>query len=269
VPEALRQALQLSPFYKKHVSAGGIPILSSEKPSDHALLEAAYLVERMLAHRLDLRRALIEKGARVAVMAVSEFTTDIPEHSHLRPKQYADRRARGMGGPGCVSCGEENLLSYPGDPYAAENILIHEFAHGIHQVGMRALDPTFDRRLREAYRTAMDQGLWKGTYAATNPGEYWAEGVQSWFDTNRENDAAHNHVNTRAELKEYDPALARLLEEVLGDGPWRYRRTTEREGEPHLKGFDRSRAPRFVWPEELREWNRKQGKRVERPARRF
>jgi len=27
--------------------------------------------------------------------------------------------------------------------------------------------------------------------------EYWAEAVQSWFDTNREPDHDHNHVNTR------------------------------------------------------------------------
>ena len=44
-------------------------------------------------------------------------------------------------------------------------------------------------------------------YAATDEHEYWAEGVQSWFDTNRENDAIHNHVDTREELLEYDPAL--------------------------------------------------------------
>ena len=45
------------------------------------------------------------------------------------------------------SCGEENLLAYPGDPYAAENILIHEFAHNIHLRGMVNVDATFDTRL--------------------------------------------------------------------------------------------------------------------------
>ena len=45
------------------------------------------------------------------------------------------RPGPGLGGsqtdPVC-SCGEENLLAFPGDPYAAECILIHEFAHNIH-----------------------------------------------------------------------------------------------------------------------------------------
>ena len=44
-----------------------------------------------------------------------------------------------------------------------------------------------------------------------NDREYFAEGVQSWFDNNREPDHDHNHVNTRAELIEYDPALAALF----------------------------------------------------------
>ena len=44
----------------------------------------------------------------------------------------------------------------------------------------------------------MEEGLWKGKYASVNHHEYFAEGVQSWFDNNRENDHDHNHVNTRA-----------------------------------------------------------------------
>jgi len=269
VPEELRKALDLSPFYQKHVSAGGLPVLSSERVSDFALLEAAYLIDRMFEHRPDVRQAMIERKARVGILAVTEFTTDIPEHSHMRPKEYADKRARGMGGPLCVSTGEENLLGYPGDPYATENILIHEFAHGIHEMGLRSADPSFNGRLRDTYRQALDAGLLKGAYAATSPGEYWAEGVQSWFDTNRENDAAaHNHVDTREELKAYDSKLAGLVEEVFGDRPWRYRKPAEREEPGHLAGFDRAAAPRFAWPEHLIEWNRKHAGEVERSRRR-
>ncbi|MEN8802946.1 MAG: hypothetical protein ABF297_13325, partial [Thiogranum sp.] len=92
------------------------------------------------------------------------------------------------------TCGEENLLGYPGDPYADENILIHEFAHNIHLRGMANIDPTFDTRLQKAYEKAMAAGLWKNKYAATNRFEYFAEGVQSWFGNNREND--HDHPAT-------------------------------------------------------------------------
>ena len=118
-------------------------------------------------------------------MAWNEYTTDVPEHKHLQPRVFWDRRARGLGGSP-VSCGEENLLGYPGDPYSTENLLIHEFSHAVHGIAMQSLDPTFDTRLKEAFESARQKGLWKGTYAGQNRDEYWAEGAQDWFDNNRE-----------------------------------------------------------------------------------
>ena len=61
---------------------------------------------------------------------------------------------------------------------------------------------------------AMDNGLWHQTYAATNYQEYFAEGVQSWFNVNKEADppnGIHNFVNIRDELKAYDPVLYELI----------------------------------------------------------
>ena len=37
---------------------------------------------------------------------------------------------------------------------------------------------------KKTYDSAMLAGLWKGKYASVNHHEYWAEGVQSWFDKN-------------------------------------------------------------------------------------
>jgi hypothetical protein len=212
---------------------------------------------------------MIRNKVRLAVMAYTERTTDIPEHRDLKPKLYWNFRARGLGAsrqPPAVSCAEENLLNYKGDPYSTENIMIHEFAHAIHSMGVRSVDPTFDPRLRNAFRDAMAKGLWKGTYAASNVSEYWAEGVQSWFDTNRQNDAQHNHVDTREELKAYDPALAKLVEEVFGDGPWRYVRPDRRKGldKGHLAGYDPAKVPTFRWEPELVEARRKHYPEVER-----
>jgi len=245
--------MKLPGFYKKYVDAHGYPIISSDKVNDYALKEAAYLVDLMLAKRPDVRKAMVHSGSRLIVMAASEYTTDMPEHSKLTPKVYWDARARGLGGsqtdPVC-SCAEENLLSYPGDPYSTENILIHEFAHNIHLRGMVRVDATFDDRLKQAYQSAMEKKLWAGVYASTNHHEYFAEGVQSWFDNNREPDHDHNHVNTRQELREYDPGLAALCEEVFGDTKLVYSKATTRLN-GHLDGYDPATAPTFSWPQRL------------------
>jgi len=245
--------LGLDPFYEKYVSADGYPIVSSAKVNDYALKEAAYIVTMMLGKRPDVRDAMIKSGSRLAIMAYNEFTTDLPESARMKPKDFWDARARGLGGsehdPLCT-CAEENVLGYPGDPYAAECILIHEFAHNVHLRGMVNLDPTFDRRLKETYERAMAQGLWKGKYASVNHHEYFAEGVQSWFDNNRPPDHDHNYVDTRKELLEYDPGLAEMCREVFRDTEIVYTKPATRL-RGHLAGYDPAKAPTFVWPERL------------------
>lgn len=254
VPDKLREELKLDQFYQKYVDAGGLPVVGSEKVSDHALAEAAWIVGKMLNGREDILKAMRANKVRITVMAATEFTTDVPEHSKLSPKQYWDRRARGLGATRqnpCVSCGEENLLGYKGDPYPRENIFVHEFAHAIHGTGLSTTDKTFDKRLRASYDAAKERGLWKNTYAATNHSEYWAEGVQCWFDDNAPPDASHNDIRTRAKLNDYDPELAKLCKEVFGDGEWKYKRPAERKAEDikHLPGYDPKKLPRFKWRE--------------------
>jgi hypothetical protein len=245
--------LKLPAFYSKYVSATGYPIVGSSRVNDYALKEAAYLIDMMLAERPDIRVAMIQSGSRMIVMSHDEYTTDIPEHSHLKPKAYWDARARGLGGsktdPVCSSA-EENLLAYRGDPYSTENILIHEFAHNMHYRGMNQIDPTFDDRLKKAYDHAIAQGRWKDKYAATNHAEYFAEGVQSWFNNNRPPDSDHNHVDTREELKQYDPELAAICEEVYGKTTLVYTKPTTRL-HGHMKDYDPVTAPMFQWPKEI------------------
>jgi hypothetical protein len=244
---------------------GGYPIVGSSNVNDYAMLESAYIVDKLLARRPDIRRAMIDSGSRLIVMAYNEFSTDIPEYRHFKPSDYWDRRARGFGGsrtdPVC-SCAEENMLCFEGDPYHEENILIHEFAHNMHLRGMVNLDPSFDARLKAVYDEAMNKGLWKGKYAARNHHEYFAEGVQSWFNNNRKPDHDHNHVDTRKELREYDPGLAAICEEVYGDTEFVYTRPQTRLRD-HLKGYNPDRAPRFEWPERLKDFEKlKEQKKV-------
>ena len=253
-PTTVRETFKLDPFYVQWLDVEGLPVVASAKVSPYALKEAAWLIQQMVGHRQDILQALAKNNVRFAVMAYNELTTQIPEHSDLQPDYYWDRRARGLGSTPtrpAVSCGEENLLNYEGDPYSTENILVHEFAHAIHQMGLNTVDPSFDDRLKVLYDAAVEKGLWENTYAITNKAEYWAEGTQSWFDTNRANDAQHNHVDTRDKLKDYDPALASLLTEVYGDKDWRYTQAVTRLRLSHLQGFNPETSPKFEWPAEL------------------
>lgn len=251
----LRRDFTLAQHYQKAILVEGFPVVGSQKVPDAAIQEAAHIVRSMLAGRADILRRLAKNRIRLGVMSVSERTCDLPEHADLTPAAYWNRRARGLGATRvrpCVSCAEENLLHNPGDPYGTESITVHEFAHAIHLMALNELDPTFDKRLQQTYAKALGDGLWKGKYAAENHAEYWAEAVQSWFGTNRENDAQHNHVNTRKELIEYDPALAALCQEVFGENEWRYLRTDDpsRTDDAHLKKLDHANLQPFAWTKE-------------------
>lgn len=256
----------LPAIYTQQASAEGFPVVASANVNPYAVKEAVYIVNQMLAKRPDVRAAMIKSGARLSIMAHNEFTTDLPEWAWLADgkvpgfetvsaRDFRDARARGMGGsetdPYC-SCAEENLLGYEGDPYSVECILIHELAHNIHLRGMTNVDPTFDARVKAAYDAAIADGLWRGAYASVNHHEYFAEGVQSWFDDNRENDHDHNHVNTRTELMEYDPRLAELCREVFGETEFRYTKPATRLT-GHLEGYDPTKSPKFEFPPRLNE----------------
>src|SRR5205809_349431 len=77
VPEAIVAKFKLdAAFYKKHLDYKGFSILGSAKVSDEALLEARYLIDRLLGDREDILKAMIKRGCRFMVMAPTEMTTD-------------------------------------------------------------------------------------------------------------------------------------------------------------------------------------------------
>jgi hypothetical protein len=224
-------ALGLSSFYKKHLDAAGMPIVSSARVPDRALTVAREVVLGMLSGRPDLQKRLAASRVRVALIAVDEVTVDIPEHADLYeafPGTDWNERARGLGATTArpaSSVGTENVLCLASNRSPGESILVHEFAHTIYAMGLAPHEPKFVTALAAAYHDAMARGLWKDTYAAANMNEYWAEGVQSWFDTNLQSDppnGVHGPVNTRAELVAYDPALAKLVAQVFPADAWRY-----------------------------------------------
>ncbi len=227
VPDSIRTEWKLDDYYSKYADAGGLPVLASKKVDDRALATAAYIVAKMLSERPDVHKALIESRVRVGIIGKDQQTTDLPEYAGLRAE--ADRwnkRSRGLSATPdkpAVSAGEENLIYLPNDRYKGESILVHEFGHTIHEMGLNTVDPKFEPRLKDAYDAANKKGLWAKTYAATDFKEYWAEGVQSYFDCNmsvRVPDGIHNGVANRASLKKYDLALYELIDDTLKSPKW-------------------------------------------------
>lgn len=221
VSTELAERLRLdTKFYKKHVNSNGIHILSSANVPDSVLRQAhqtIYCMTSMLPR--EVLDAMTRVDTRVVVMGQKEVTIDVPEHSGMARDRSLNwnLRARGLGGTlrePITSCAEENVMAYAWDKYHAEDILIHEFSHSIHLIGILQVDRTINQQLQDLLRQARAEGLWENTYAGGEYAEYWAEGVQCWFNVNAETprpDTKHNPVNTREELKRYDPRLYALI----------------------------------------------------------
>lgn len=217
-------SLHLDRFYKKYMNANGIVIASSWRVPDSAMVQAWRIIKFMTdGLPIPVLEAMVKTKTRISVMARYEGTTDIPEHAYLASDTTLnwDLRARGLGGDmelPLTSCAEENLLAYQIDKYHAEDILIHEFAHSIHLIGIIQVDTTFNKKLEKLLSKAVSLGKYSKTYAKTDIFEYWAEGIQDWFNVNAEvpkPDGKHNRLNTRNELKRYDPDLYTLIHQYF------------------------------------------------------
>lgn len=220
-------------YYKKHADATGYPILASENVRDEALLIVRDQVNYMLAHRPDVREAIIENGGRIVIMAETEYTMDIPEQrdwivprfldarltggersdyyepgglGYRSAEAYWNARARGMGGT-LTSCAEENVLGYYDTRYWGANICVHEFAHGIMGAGIANADPEWYQEIVDAYRAAREQELPTAQgYAGNTFNEYWAVNLEWYLGT---------AGRDRAELKEVDPVIYELFTRLI------------------------------------------------------
>jgi len=313
-------------FYKKCALVQNILIATSDKVSDYALLEAAYLLDRVMTDlKPPIAQRIRDRKVLCIIVGYDELTSDLPQFGTDKKGEelgFYNWRNRGSlssrNGRPTVLFSEEDVLEYEGGQ-RLESVLIHEFGHLIHGTGF---DKALRTRLADAFKHAKEKGLWndgyaaqrfervksktpvslfealvksfpgespellkkcldggdilvngkaahakvevaqadkvlivfggpKQCYAALNPGEYWAASVQCWYDCGRTNDHDHNPIHTRAQLKVYDPEMAKLCEEVLGDSDWRFVSPRDRAGKGHLKGYDPATAPKVVEPDHI------------------
>jgi len=231
VPASLDLNAEQDAYYSQYADANGLPVLGGNLVSAAALTHACETILGMMSLRQDLLAEMIANGTIAAVTGDGEGITQIPAYSDLDTVfpitgDTWDNRARGgLGATKArpVSSGtEENVLCYGNDPYqdggVHEDIFLHEFAHSVDLMALEDLNPDFRDAVQAAYDDAVANNLFENTYADDNVEEYWAEGVQTWFNANLESDppnGLHNSVNTRAELESYDPALHGLISRIF------------------------------------------------------
>ena len=234
------EKLDQSGFYSKHASARGIPILSSSRVPDEALLAARDMTRGIFAHRPELASWLADNDYRIAIMAESEALLDLPENAHwTKParddprltrceikhydarigsktdRQYWDERARGIGGMRMAN-GAEDVLGLYSSRYYGETIFVHELAHLVLDA-VQATDPALYAQVEAAYAHALPKDLWLGEYATTTIHEYWAEGTQIWFNSNQLVVVDGRQILNHPDLEAYDRMLYAALARAYGE----------------------------------------------------
>jgi alpha-glucosidase len=208
-------------FFSKQLDFHGIPIKAHHDVSDSAL-DAAYnrlslLFTNLLIKQPSALSNLVAAGAELLIIGRHQSTTDLPEWQQDKGKPLAeyngltrDQRTRGMGGL-LTSCGEENLLKLDDDRYRGRDICLHEFAHSLRNHGIpREVRQRFNRQ----HQLSLQKGLWKNSYAGSNPDEFFAELTMWYFGSHGDlNMTGPKPANGPEGLKAYDPEAFALFDD--------------------------------------------------------
>jgi hypothetical protein len=232
---------KIDPYYTKFTWAREFVVLGSKHVRDEALLAANDTIRKMFAYRHDILKAMIADGARLVVLGQKEKLSDLPEFKEARKRPGFEELRWLDYSPALrlMVVPEENVLRLPGEPFAGKCTVVSVFARGLYHVtGLRPVDPDFekrrdkqqyelrvkrldeefDRKLQKLHEQAAGKGLWKGTAAGRNRVEYWAAGVEAYFDAAGDGEPpnlADRPIATREALKAYDPDLFALVDETM------------------------------------------------------
>ena len=236
-------------YYSKYIDAGGVAIMGHKIIEDRLFYAARDLALGMTQKRPELRTMLTpthaerpgtkrdgihaETGLPVPSRKFRYILVDPYQGQNLIPeRRYSGGTVNypASGSPGScfpLYCRQTVAIrdmnwGKDGEPKLEAHIakvFCHEFAHAIHYA-IRLIDSTFEDRLKAAYDEAIanarsvnnldGKGYWpSGSYALSNPGEYWAECVSVWF--NDLSAPGLSHFLDR--FREGDPLMYALLNE--------------------------------------------------------
>ncbi|MCD8315119.1 MAG: ASCH domain-containing protein [Firmicutes bacterium] len=229
-------------YYKyRTVSKSGVPVNGSAALlwGMKTIRRAAELVDIQLSHCPEIAEQMVKSGASLSVFGKGECAYNIPEHRDSY--QFGSLYVEGFGGITC-SITECNIWHWHADNaerpdpdytthYRNENIMIHEFGHGVKIAGFdRMNDRSVADEFQMVYRHAKAAGLWPNTYAISNSDEYFATLSAIWFNVMNECakddgwDGTRGPVNTRRELYNYDIDAYKFFSKIYPhrnlDGAW-------------------------------------------------
>lgn len=244
-----QDALEPDDVYAIRREVHGIEIKATAgvDPGYVDLAEAVYLQMTAKQEPHDLRAMCAASGFKILLLTEGERFLDLPEYEGQgREIEYAG----GLGG----QIGEFFIGVRVGSPHVLVHELGHGLYHSgiqfaetggatdeeawyesrtqavydldfesalegygegkVHEV-LLAEEGTFSAKLAAAWKNAHEAGIWRGTYAGSEPNEYWAEGVTMWF-------RAYSEVegDTRAMLREKDRPLFELCASLFPDDAW-------------------------------------------------
>jgi hypothetical protein len=231
---------KVDPHYTKFTYAREFVVLGSKQVSDPALLKANDAIRKMFAYRHDILKAMIADGARLVVLCRNEKLSDLPECQAAAKKAGFDEVRYLDYSPALklMVVPEENVLRQSGDPFAGKCMVVSVFAKGLYHVcgtrpvhvdfgkgpkqqyelRVKRLDVEFDNQLVKLHDAARSAKLWRGTPADRDRIEYWAAGVEAYFDAAGAGFPPHGAdrpITTRESLKSYDPGLYTLVDETM------------------------------------------------------
>ena len=228
--------IQYQPYYTKFtICECGVVIKSCDAVSDEAHEMAKTIIDFMLLKTPEASAILKGSKAELAIYAKGQDAYEIVEHR--AGCLFLHRPVEGFGGTmeiPTTSISEVNVLHIVEGEYITrythECILVHEFAHALHLIGINYMkDTSLADEFRSIYAQTKEEGLWPNTYAISNYEEYFATLSTVWFNVMEEGfngtwDGTRGPVNTRAELQVYDPRAYAYFQKIYSEEylphPW-------------------------------------------------
>ncbi len=192
-------SLNAAPIYTKYLAAGGAHILATADVHDYKLQQASDTLLAMTSTRPDLLAAMNRTGFKIIIFNHrTQSLSQLPE--------FADWPLATVKAGGFAYNSAGYTVAAPADDLYCNSILVHEIAHAIDH----AIQPSaswFSEKRDSAYQKAMEAGIWKGEYAATDKHEYFAVAVERHFRLQ----AGQTPIGLK------DPTIAQLVFGVFGD----------------------------------------------------